>query len=158
MSVTVVSRDLGLNELKKTFKSKKKVKVGFQGQAAATLKRDTDDTPTDVTVVDVATWQEFGTPRIPMRSIIRRAVVLNEAKIQDWLRKGAERVVDLKATERQTLDQIGLKIVSTMQDRVESGEITPPLADSTIEHRRKHTETPLLDTGQLRSSITSKVE
>jgi hypothetical protein len=156
-SVDLKSTDRGLDALKARLKSHQRVHVGFQGEASYTKAIDTDGKPGPATVVDIATWHEFGTPKIPMRSMLRRAVVLNEPKIQGWLKLGAERVIEGKGTTETTLGQIGLKIVDLVQARIESGEITPPLADSTIERRRKHTDTPLLDTGQLKNSITSKV-
>ena len=68
------------------------------------------------------------------------------------LRKAAEEVVTGKVQSFDVaLGRIGLKIRDEIKERIRSG-IEPGLAEATKD--RKGSSTPLIDTGQLISSIT----
>lgn len=108
--------------------------------------------PGGVTVADVAAWAEFGTETEPERSFLRAWFDEHEhevrADIAKLMRGG-------KRTPAEVLEIIGLRAVGQIQQRIASS-IPPPNAPSTI--ARKGSSTPLVDTGLLRSSISSKVE
>ena len=109
------------------------------------------------TLVEVAGWHEFGAPdaNIPQRSFIRGTVDEKRADIERLEAVLLENVVTGKITEAQALDQLGAKVAGMIQTRISQG-IQPALAQATID--RKKSSTPLIDTGQLRSSITWAVE
>lgn len=103
--------------------------------------------PGGTTVLDVAIWNEFGTDRIPARSFIRA-----------WYSEQGDEVkalmVKLAHTSKnadQMWEKLGLYCVGQIQKRIADG-VPPPNADSTV--RQKGSSTPLIDTGQLRTSIT----
>lgn len=106
-----------------------------------------------VTVLDVATFNEFGLG-VPERSFLRGYVDENEARIKGMIKVLALAVEQGKFTKQQALDRLGLQIVGEIQKRIASS-IPPPNAPSTI--AKKGSSTTLVDTGQLRSSITHKV-
>lgn len=106
-----------------------------------------------VTLAQVAEWNEFGTSRIPARPFIRGFVDDRREDIMTWIKRATERVAKGVAPE-EAFEIVGLRIQSGMQKRIADG-VPPPNAASTI--ARKGSSKPLINTGQLRSSITYKV-
>ncbi len=97
---------------------------------------------------------EFGLG-VPQRSFIGSYADANEATIV--ARMGKAVAAGLKGTgnPRQNLEALALKCAGEVQEKIAAG-IDPPNAISTI--MKKGSSKPLIDTGQLRSSITGKVE
>ena len=110
--------------------------------------------PNGVRVIDVANWMEFGTSTVPARSFIRAWFDETQAADRKQIRKVMRAALDGELTQDQALEILGLRFVGSIQERISKG-IPPPLAQSTID--RKGSSTPLIDTGQLRSSITHEV-
>lgn len=117
-----------------------------------------------MTVADLAAIHEFGLG-VPERSFIRSYFDANEDRIRQMLVKLVEvRIKKAVATgkpitdaeRRQILDQIGLKIVGEIQARISSKEIVQDLKPATID--RKGSDVALIDTGQLRASITHETK
>jgi len=109
----------------------------------------------DMTVIEVACWNEFGTDDIPARSFIRAWFDENKARIKDDLRKLMQSVVQGTRTKEQILELLAQRCVGEIQQRIADG-IPPENAASTI--AQKGSSTPLIDTGQLRSSVSYRVE
>ncbi len=107
-----------------------------------------------VTVLDVAIWQEFGTMTIRPRSFLRAWFDENKVKAREMWNNLIKSVVAGKRTREEAMELFGLWAVGGIQRRI-SDNIPPPLAKSTV--RRKGSSVALIDTGLLRSSITSKV-
>jgi len=108
-----------------------------------------------MSVGDVASIHEFGLGNNPERSFVRAfaddkrdEAAKVEARLVASAVKGTNTVDD-------ALEKFGLWLVAAMQKRIRGG-IPPALDPVTIE--RKGSSTPLIDTGQLVSSITHKVE
>jgi hypothetical protein len=112
----------------------------------------------ELTVLYVAGIHEFGAPSakppIPERSIVRAWVDENEQKIRDLQRALAQKCLRAELTPMQAMNQLGAFCAGGIQQRISQG-IPPPNATSTIE--RKGSSTPVIDTGQVRSSVTWKV-
>lgn len=106
-------------------------------------------------VLDVAFWNEFGTEKIPARSFLRAWFDENQDKIREAVKRMAEAVLKGRYTARQAKELLAQTFVAQIQRRIAIG-IPPPNAPATV--TRKGSSTPLIDTGQLRSSITYKVE
>jgi hypothetical protein len=106
------------------------------------------------TVGDVATWAEFGIGQ-PERSFLRAWFDANQARCKTALSRLAKSVLDGKRTKEQALETFGLWAQGEIQKRIAEG-IDPANAASTV--AKKGSSTPLVSTGQLRSSITFKVE
>lgn len=145
----VTSKDNGHDALIRRIGDMKKgaVDVGIFADSGAK-----DDSP-DLTVLEVAIFNEFGLG-VPERSFLRAYVDENEKKIKEYIKKFSEMIVAGKITKEQALEQLGLKIVGEIQQRISKG-IDPPNAPSTI--AKKGSATPLVNLGQLRSSVTHKV-
>lgn len=106
------------------------------------------------TVLQVATWQEFGTETIPERSFLRAWFDIERVKIQASMVAISKAILSGKYTREQGLNLLGLRWVGEIQKRM-SNRIPPPLAPATI--ARKGSDVPLIDTGQLRASIKHSI-
>lgn len=108
----------------------------------------------NLTVEEVARYQEEGTktksgaPAIPARSFIKATFDQNKDKIRKTFMDA------IVKSPKNSLDFVGSYVVGLIQSRIASG-ISPPLAPKTI--KRKGSSKPLIDTGQLRNSITFKI-
>lgn len=159
--VSVRITDKGLQQsMRKVFGPKASVTVGVFGE-----KGDEPSGEGSLTVAEIAAIHEFGLGGMPERSFIRSyfdaelpkiqgaLLALIRAKLSHSVKTGTP--VTAK-DQKEILDKIGLYMVGRIQQRIAAGEIVPELAQSTID--RKGSSTPLIDTGQLRSSISHEVE
>lgn len=148
MTVRVV--DNGANKVLRLGRRKVAVRVGVLGSKAGAKKGD-------VTVAQVAEWAEFGIGQ-PERSWLRGWIDAHESEIQARIDKEYSEVIRGKRSEDQALNRIGLWLQGQIQLNIADfpGNGFEPNADSTIE--RKGSSTPLIDTGQLRSSISYEIE
>jgi phage gpG-like protein len=109
-----------------------------------------------LSLVEVAALHEFGAPpHIPQRSFVRAGVDENLPEIRRVQHALAVQVFKGSTELPVALDRLGAKVAALLQNRIARG-IAPENAPSTI--ARKESSTPLVDTGQLRASITWKVE
>lgn len=125
-----------------------------RGKAKAKGPRKHPGRTRSVTVLDVANWNEYGTGRIPPRSFIHASLDGEAARFRVLERELGEQVVRGKITMKRALSLLGLQGVGVITARIARG-IPPPNAASTI--ARKKSSKPLVDTGQLRKSVTYEV-
>lgn len=151
MTARIRDTDRGLKALMKRFKSQAVgVTVGVHEAEGAASHGD------EVTNLDVALFHEFGTEDIPERSFIRAWSDENEAANRERLSKIGEALVKGKVPDLETgLARFGVLAVADVQKRMVAG-IPPELSPVTI--ARKGSSTPLIDTGQLKSSISFQVK
>lgn len=145
----VVSRDRGYNQLLRTAAAAARgarITVGIH--AAQGNEAHTGIVP--VTVIDVALWNEFGTARIPARPFIRGWYDANLTKNRQFIGSVLARTLGSLPLD-QGLEIIGQRFVGDVQRNMAAG-VPPPNAPKTI--ARKGSSKPLIDTGQLRQSIT----
>ena len=136
------------------------VKIGVQGHQAAANHQGKH-----LTVAQIATIHEFGKvirqPRmrrtivIPERSFLRATVDLYREAIQRRNVLLTQGFVLGKFALRAALDLLGMYVVGLVKQRIANG-IAPPNSPWTI--AQKGSSKPLIDTGQLRNSITHQVE
>ena len=148
--VQIRSRDRGLQALTKRIYGLGKVHLKV-GVFSTEPKQGHDGKPTKVTVLMVAEWMEYGTNTIPARSFIRAWFDENKATNTATMKSALQAVARGAITKERALELLGLRFVAGIQKRISDG-IPPELADSTI--KAKGSSVPLIDTGQLRSSIT----
>ena len=151
--VRIIDRDRGLKALVRRVKRVTRgrtVTVGIHsGEGAA-------PTAGGGTVADVASIHEFGLGDNPERSFIRAWADQDKAKHEDAERRLAESIIKGTNTPDSALEKLGVLLAAEAQKFIQDGRVSPPLDPVTIE--RKGSSTPLIDTGQLVSSITHKVE
>ena len=172
MTVTVTDEDRGMAALAQRLAGKIGVRVGILADAPKqhdprkvvdgkrkgkkNLTEVTFDGGTHVaTLLEVAFWNEFGTADIPQRSFIRATVDENLDRIQALQAALAKRIILAEITAEQAMAQLGAFVKGLIQSRIARG-IEPANAPSTV--ARKGSSKPLIDTGQLRSSIDFVVE
>lgn len=117
-------------------------------------KADEADGKDGATLIDVATWAEFGTETEPARSFLRAFFDENQERCRTAIKILLQKVVAGTLTREQALDQFGLWAVGQIQKRIVAG-IAPQNAPSTIE--KKGSDKPLIDTGTMKSAISFKV-
>ncbi|AUR89467.1 neck protein [Vibrio phage 1.123.O._10N.286.48.F3] len=136
----------GLNEyLKKlTGLSRHPVSVGVHKSAG---KHE----GSDLTVAQVAAYNEFGTERIPERAAIRTSMRENKVENLLMIARIIKKISSGKGgNHRQAMGKVGMKVQNDIQRKIVELK-TPPNAQSTID--RKKSSNPLVDTGQLVNSI-----
>ena len=150
--LTIIDRDAGLKKLLREtlIPGRTNVTVGVQADIG-----DQQHVGSKLTVLDIATIHEFGLGNNPERSFIRATFDENQEQNLELIYRLAQLVVDGKLTREQALNQLGLRFQAQVIDRINSN-IPPPLAPATI--KRKGSSLALVDTGQLKSSITYRIE
>lgn len=125
------------------------VTVGIQGTEAA---QDRGFGETNVTIAAV---HEFGSRdgKIPQRSFIRATIDRERELIRRMLGKAAVAVAT-GGNAYRAVGVVGEKVKSEMVKTIDRSIGLKPLADSTIE--AKGSSRPLIDTSQLKNSITWK--
>ena len=106
---------------------------------------DEDDAPTNVMV---ATIHEFGGGDVPERSFLRETLRLTKVEIEAAVAKRVRLALTGKIRPDEVHERTGIQVVGLCQEHIAQG-ISPPL--------KVREGTPLIDTGQLRASITYEV-
>ena len=150
-SATFKTVDRGANALTRRFAANEAgltVKVGMLAKA-----QEPHEGGGDLTVADIGTIHEFGLG-VQQRSFIRGWYDENQEENKRIVSVLQKQVLRGEVTQPVALNRFGLKCVGDIQRRIVAG-IEPPLAQSTID--KKGSSTPLVDTGQLRASISHEV-
>lgn len=156
---TVVDIDRGYEKFKKQMMTLKRnkpfVAVGVIGERAWRPK-DSPDGPSKATVVDVAMFNEFGTRSIPARPFMRHTFDANQKRFVEMIRQIRISMALGKTSPEIALRLVGLFAQKEIQATISNaGSLFAQNADSTI--AKKGSTAPLIDTGQLRQSITFEV-
>lgn len=109
-----------------------------------------------VTIGEIGEWHEFGLGNNPVRSWLRGYVDANRAKIKAKVTRVAERVQTGSMSAEQGMDLLGQSIVGGIRERISAG-IAPQVTDATQARKGPGKTTPLINSGQFRSSISHKV-
>jgi hypothetical protein len=150
--VTTKQRDTGEKKLRAELNRLKKgpgVKIGVLENAGN--HKSENDHEEILTVAAVATFNEYGTETIPERSFIRSTMTENESALLEYSRELKGKVLKGELKTEEALGLMGMKIQSLIQRKIDSID-SPPNSPETI--ARKGSSKPLIDTGQLRQSIT----
>jgi hypothetical protein len=142
-------RDAGRREVAAQLRALADVwaKIGVIGQA----RREDEETDQ----VEVAAANEFGTSTIPERSFIRSTVDERQADLREVVRAVTREVAAGRRSAREAGGILGQWMQAAIRQQIVDVD-TPPNAPETIE--RKVSSNPLIDTGQMRQSITYEVE
>lgn len=123
------------------------VRVGFQRNGS------TEEDGTEI--IDIAMWNEFGTEgkyggeHIPSRPFMRNSMDKHVPAIEHALMAVGKDFLK-GAPARTTLETIGVFQKDVMQTEIEQGSFVKN-SDPTI--RRKGSDKPLIDTGQMKNSV-----
>ena len=139
MSVTIRdNKALFDKELKKALNGGVGVVVGLLGDSGAHEG--------GTSIVEVATYNEFGTRNIPERSFLRSTYEENK---DEWISDLMQRYQSNKK-----MDGLGMRMKRDVQKKITELS-APPNSEATI--RKKKSSNPLIDTGLMRQSINYKV-
>ena len=124
------------------------VLVGFQGSSALESAGDGDS---EARVVDVATFNEFGTDTVPERPFLRSALDMGKDEIGRAIEDGVGAIMDGKKTAIQAASIIGIVAQKLVRKRIVDLS-DPPNRPLTI--LMKGSSNPLVDEGQMGKSVT----
>lgn len=126
------------------------VRIGVQATEAAQKRAF------HLTNVTLAAVHEFGSRdgRVPQRSFLRATVDRERPLIQKMLDRAARGVADGGSTEKE-LGVVGERVKAEVVRTIDQTIGLKPLKASTV--ARKGSTRPLIDTGQLKASITWEV-
>lgn len=131
-----------------------RLSVGIH-EAEASEPAEGDDS--GATLGEIAAFNEFGGPdnNPPRRSFLADWADERNAEHLELQRRIAKAVAEGKVPSLEVAyERLGLRFVGEIQQRIRGG-ISPENAESTIE--RKGSSTPLIDDGQLWTSVTHQV-
>jgi hypothetical protein len=106
-------------------------------------------------LAQIAMWLHDGTSRIPARPFLSMALDGRLSHVKAMITRLAKGVLEGKLEPHRALELLGQWARDRVVEGIDLG-IAPENADSTI--ARKGSQTPLIDTGQLKTSITWVVE
>lgn len=157
--------DKGMKALAQTMREVKNahVKVGVLGDSEQNERKKGEA----VTSVDLALIHEFGAPEagIPERSFIRSTFEAKKNECAATAKALVTQIYEGRETPAKALGKLGAKLSADMKKTITAG-IEPPNAESTMARKEAKSyrgaapgsPVPLVDTGQLLSSITWSVE
>ena len=110
---------------------------------------------TDLAVIDIATFQEFGTLNIPARPFLSSAMDNGHDEIGDGFEKAIDAILG-GSTAIKEAERLGILGVTLVKKRIiDSPSWAESLADVTIE--AKGSSKPLVDIGEMLNSVTYTV-
>jgi phage gpG-like protein len=131
-----------------------KVSIGVFGGAHSITSKSGGKR--SITMPDLAAIHEYGAPsrKIPERSFLRASITLNQGKYGKYLLGEVKDLLLLRTTPTKIKQVLGMQAAADVQMFMVNGKFAP-LKAKTI--KRKGSSKPLIDTGQLRQSITYRV-
>lgn len=149
MSVTIRDKDRGLKRIVKQMKEidNAYVKVGVLSNAG--------NEKNGMTIADVATFNEYGTSKIPARPFMKQAYENNEKTIIVSSESLKSDVFKGEISVKGALKKLGVWFKGRIQKEITDGDFVPN-APRTIE--AKGSDKPLIDTGRMRQSINFQIE
>lgn len=128
------------------------VKVGVLASKGGGAAHGEDN----ISLIEIAAIHEFGNGHVPERSFIRSTFYVRRVNaLATMVAKLAKAIVTEGMTPKKALSLLGQWAASEVKETITEIDIPPPLADSTI--MAKGSSKPLVDTGQLKNSITYEV-
>ena len=136
-----------LDELKEL-----QVRVGFQRGQAAESSGEGENGGTETDLCDIAAWNELGVPskNIPARPFLRQTADKSGENIAKFGEQAIRQITN-GGTADTALMQIGNYVKGQVQNEIASGDFAPN-KEATM--KRKGSETPLIDTGRMRGSVS----
>lgn len=144
----VIDRDLGFNRIMCDLQKLDGIEV------VAGMLKDSGKASNGASYVDIATWNEYGTRRIPSRPFIRISADTNR---QAWAKMAQRCINDVIDGDdpRDAVQVIGHKMVEDIRKVFGSSKLKDN-APSTI--KKKGRNEPLVDSGEMRRRVNFRVE
>jgi hypothetical protein len=145
-----IERDLGFKEIRKRLKE---IKGSF---VTVGVHEGSGSYDNDVTIAEVAFFNEFGTETAPERSFMRSTMDENKSDLLEKNKKLKDDILSLRKTTKQALSELGFEIKERIQGKIEDLR-EPPNAPSTIKGKPTVGDNPLVHTRTLKRSINYEV-
>lgn len=146
----VTDQDLGWNTIMREIRNLDGMEV------SAGILRDSGNSSKGPSYVDIATWNEYGTRRIPSRPFVRIASDDNRKAWGDLAERCVGRVISRSMSKAQVGEAMGERMKEDIQKVFGDKSKLVPNAPSTI--RRKGHDKPLIDTGKLKSVTNYRID
>ena len=129
-----------------TGKRERIVNVGFPASAKE---------PDGASTAMIAAVHEYGNEHVPERSFMRTSLQKNRGRYSALNEQNLKKVLNGGMSVDAALGQLGLMASSDIKEQIKNGSYAP-LKQATI--KRKGSSKPLIDTGQMRQSVTYELE
>lgn len=126
----------------------------LEGTVKVGIMADAGNEKDGASLVEVATYNEFGTQHIPARPFVRQTTDNNRGVWGSMAARLEGRVAH-GMDPHQALEILGNKAEGDMKATIGRGHFVPN-APNTI--KQKGSSRPLIDTGRMRASVSFKVE
>lgn len=148
--MAVMDRDLGFNRIVANIRR-------LDGRTVnAGILRDAGTGKNGVPIVEYATYNEYGTSRIPSRPFVRIASDENRDAWCRTARDGIGRIIDGTGSADECCENVGQRMRDDIRKVIGDKSKLAPNAQSTI--RRKGHDKPLIDTGLMKSKVNYRVD
>lgn len=145
----VIDRDLGFNRIMRDLQKMDGLEV------VAGMLKDSGKASNGASYVDIATWNEYGTRRIPARPFIRISADTNKAAWSKMAQQAVNDVID-GDSPREAAKVIGHRMVEDIRKVFGDTSKLKDNAPSTI--AKKGRNEPLVDSGEMRRRVNFRVE
>ena len=145
----VIDRDLGFNRIMRDLQKLDGMEV------VAGMLKDSGKASNGASYVDIATWNEYGTRRIPSRPIIRISAATNK---QAWTKIAQQCINDVIDGDSPTeaAQVVGHRMVEDI--RKVFGDTSKLKANAPSTLKKKGRNEPLVDSGEMRRRVNFRVE
>lgn len=150
----------GFDVIKKALEDNFKTRVGILGSKASQIHdaKDSSGKPIDVglTNADIGAIHEFGSGNIPRRSFLQFPL---ETYIGKWIRANKDRYYEMmtKGNLKKFYEAMGLEAEKIVNEAFTTSGYGTWAPNAPLTVKLKGSAMPLINTGQLRASISSKV-
>ena len=145
-----------LKNIQATLTDLKRVKVGIIGNQATEKHAGTFQTNAEIGLL-----QEIGSirARIPARSFLKMPIMRNQREFKQFLLENKDKVLELilEGKEDELFAKIGIKAEAYIQEAFDTRGFGQWQENSPYTVSMKGSDSPLIDTAQLRRSISSEV-
>lgn len=145
----VIDRDLGYNRIMRDLQKLDGMEV------VAGMLKDSGKASNGASYVDIATWNEYGTRRIPSRPFIRISADTNR---QAWAKMAQQCVNDVidGDSPSEAAKVVGHRMVEDIRKVFGDTSQLKDNAPSTI--KKKGRNEPLVDSGEMRRRVNFRIE
>lgn len=144
----VIDRDLGYNRIMRDLQKL------YGMEVVAGMLKDSGKAKNGASYVDIATWNEYGTGRIPSRPFIRISADINKAAWAKMAQQCVNDVID-GDNPRDAAQVVGHRMVEDIRKVFGSSELKAN-APSTI--AKKGRNEPLVYSGEMRRRVNFRIE
>ena len=145
----VIDRDLGFNRIMRDLERLDGTEV------VAGMLRDSGKAENGASYVDIATWNEYGTRRIPSRPFIRISADTNKQSWEKLAQQCVNGVID-GDSPRDAAQVVGHRMAEDI--RKVFGDTSKLKANAPSTVAKKGRNEPLVDSGEMRRRVNFRVE